>query len=132
MAVAWLTRRSIETWSIAQTSSKAGIKVIQAAQGSESAIQTERISHSSTYDPPMRLCVNTRRTGGKRSERARHAASEDHLRVARLRLGTLLRMNYDLFSFRFRLRLLRGGGRCPENRGQPRARGSVSRGSKET
>ncbi len=53
MAVAWLTRRSIETWSIAQTSSKAGIKVIQAAQGSESAIQTERISHSSTYDPPM-------------------------------------------------------------------------------
>ena len=33
--------------------SKAGIKVIQAAQGSESAIQTERISHSSTYDPPM-------------------------------------------------------------------------------
>jgi hypothetical protein len=72
------------------------VDIIQPAQ--ESAIQTEQISHLPLWLSDSRnthhLCVNIRKTGGRRSERARHAANEDRLvSVARPRVGSLLLMN---------------------------------------
>jgi len=75
MAVAWLPTEGLAHSSMTVQQQVSLVGIIQTAQ--ESEVWTLWLSDS--RNTHHGLCINTRKTGGSRSERARHAANEDRL-----------------------------------------------------